>query len=184
MYYINTIKMVELLLCMREVLGSLPSISKEKLSIIKIYYYFSIFSYYDIMIKGSFSFSLLLMTGHLGFCDVRIVGMQIRWLSALLTCERYEDFGFCFVRIVRMQQRWQSASREETHYYCISIQFFLIFAIMSINIFSISLLLMTCSIGFCYVRIVGMQLRWQSASPKKLFVINILFLFNFSLFLT
>ena len=67
--------MVQRLLCMREVWGLIPYISKIKLFIIKYVISFQVFLIHDMLSSDISSFSLLLMMENLGFCDARIVGM-------------------------------------------------------------------------------------------------------------
>jgi len=55
-------------------LGASPKI---RLSIIKYIISFQIFLIHDMLGSNISSFSLLLMTGNLGFCDAKIVGIQM-----------------------------------------------------------------------------------------------------------
>ena len=67
--------MVECLLCMREVCGLIPRLSKIKLFIIKYVISFKFLLIHDMLSSDISSFSLLLMMKNLGFCDARILEM-------------------------------------------------------------------------------------------------------------
>ena len=62
-------------LCMQEIWGLVPRISKINLFIIKYVISYQFFFIHDMLSSDISSFSLLLMVENLGFCDVRIVGM-------------------------------------------------------------------------------------------------------------
>ena len=67
--------MLERLLCMQEIRGSIPHISKINLFIIKYVISFQFFFIHDMLSSDISSFSLLLMMENLGFGDARIVRM-------------------------------------------------------------------------------------------------------------
>ena len=150
--------------------GDRYPISKIKLSIIKYVISFQLLLSHDMLSSDISSFSLLLITGNLRFCGASNVGMQLRWQSSL---SMGEVWGLVL------------ASLKDNYQLLNILIIFNLFLFMTIckDSFSFSLLLMTRHLGFCDVRIVGMQLRWQSDHFACGDVAQmVLFLFNLFLF--